>query len=80
MEYGAVRSSAPSGTPSNRNCTPTTPLLSLAVADTVTVPETAAPFAGAVIDIVGAVLSIVTLTVGLVVKLPAASRARADSV
>jgi len=46
--------SVPSATPSSRNCTPTTPVLSLAVADTVTIPETVAPFAGAVIDIVGA--------------------------
>jgi len=44
------------------------PVLSLAVADTVTIPETVAPFAGAVIDTVGAVLSIVTLTVALVVS------------
>jgi len=40
--------SVPSATLSSRNCTPTTPVLSLAVADTVTIPETVAPFAGAV--------------------------------
>jgi hypothetical protein len=50
------------------------------VADTVTIPEGVEPFAGAVIDTVGAVLSIATLTVGLVVTWPAASRACADNV
>src|SRR5262245_29705874 len=37
-EYGVVRSSAPRTTPSNKNCTPTTPTLSAALADSVTVP------------------------------------------
>jgi len=46
---------------------------------TVTIPETVAPFAGAVIDTVGAVLSIVTLTVALVVRC-CRVRARADNV
>jgi hypothetical protein len=61
-------------------------MLSLAAADTLTIPETVAPSAGAVIDTVGAVVSVgsvvptVTLTVALVVRLPAASRARADNV
>jgi hypothetical protein len=57
-------------------------MLSLAVADSVTVPETVVPFTGAVIDIVGAALSDVTLTIvlALVVTLPAASRACADNV
>ena len=64
-------SSAPSAAPSSRNCTPTTPTLSLAVAETVTVPETVAPLAGAVIDTVGGVTSDrskrVTVTTALVV-------------
>src|SRR5207237_10190088 len=37
-EYGALVSSAPSGAPSTKNCTPTTPTLSEALADTVSVP------------------------------------------
>src|SRR3989344_1755065 len=48
IEYGAVVSSAPTFTPSTLNCTPTTPTLSDALADIVTVPETVAPSAGAV--------------------------------
>src|SRR5215467_14797444 len=39
-EYGAVRSSDPSTFPSNKNCTPTTPTLSDAVAVTLIVPDT----------------------------------------
>ncbi len=46
-------SSAPSGLPSRRNCTPTTPVLSLAFADTVTVAFTVDPSAGAVNATVG---------------------------
>ena len=50
--------------PSSLNCTPTTPTLSEAVAATLTVPETVAPAAGAVIDTVGAVVSgLLTVTV-----------------
>jgi len=47
---GLVVSSVPiTIDPSRRNCTPATPTLSLATADTVTaVPETVLPFAGAV--------------------------------
>ena len=57
-------SSAPRAAPSSRNWTPTTPTLSLAVAETVTAePETVAPFAGAVIDTVGGVVSFETVTV-----------------
>ena len=56
-EYGLVVSSAPRFTPSSRNCTPTTPTLSEALAETVTVPVTVAPLAGAVIETVGAVVS-----------------------
>src|SRR5947207_900765 len=57
MVYGAVRSSAPRFAPSSLNWTPTTPTLSLAFADTVTVPVTDAPAAGAVIATVGGVRS-----------------------
>ena len=42
-------SSAPSGAPFSRNCTPTTPMLSLlALAVTLIVPDTVLPAAGAV--------------------------------
>ena len=72
----------PSATPSSRNCTLVTPTLSLAVADTVTaVPLTVAPFAGAVTDTVGGVVSVpeptVTVTPALEVsRLPLSSTAR----
>ncbi|OLC50432.1 MAG: hypothetical protein AUH43_04990 [Acidobacteria bacterium 13_1_40CM_65_14] len=56
-EYGLVVSSAPRLAPSNVNCTPATPRLSDAFADTVTLVETVAPLAGAVIDTVGGVVS-----------------------
>ena len=58
VEYGVAVSSAPRLTPSSLNCTPTTPTLSVAVAETVTaVPDTVAPLAGAVIATVGGVVS-----------------------
>ena len=66
--------------------TPTTPMLSDALALTVMVPETVAPFAGEVIDTVGGVVSgagpfeTVTVTGAEVRMLPAASRAMAVSV
>src|SRR5438128_618925 len=80
--YGAAVTSAPRLAPSSLNCTPATPTLSVAVAETVTVPATEAPAAGAVIDTVGGVVSgtglfTVTLTAAEVVVLPAASRATA---
>src|SRR5262249_39379290 len=84
--YGEAVSSAPRVTPSNRNCTPTTPLLSEALAETEIVPSTVAAFAGAVIDTVGGVVSTggvlltVTETAADVVLLPAPSRAIAVSV
>src|SRR4029079_4362276 len=56
-EKGAVVSSAPALAPSTRNCTPATPTLSAALAETVMVPETVAPAAGAVIATVGGVVS-----------------------
>ncbi len=40
--------------PSTWNCTPAMPKLLVAVAETVTVPETVEPFAGAVMETAGA--------------------------
>src|SRR5438445_13893084 len=57
MAYGAAVTSAPRFAPSSLNCTPTTPTLSVALAETVTVPATVAPSAGAVIETVGGVVS-----------------------
>src|SRR5207249_2070802 len=62
-EYGTAVTSAPRFAPSSLNCTPTTPTLSEAVAETVTVPATVATVAGAVIETVGGLLSTVTLMV-----------------
>ena len=64
-EYGATRSSAPRVAPSNLNCTPATPMSSLALAVTLTVPETVVPAAGAVMLTVGGVVSAVTVIVAL---------------
>ena len=58
IEYGAVVSSAPRGAPSSRNCTPATPTLSLALAETATFPETMVPGAGAVRDALGGEVSL----------------------
>src|ERR1041384_5262296 len=86
MLNAPLTSSAPRFTPSSLNCTPTTPTLSDADADTVTAAETDAPLAGAVNDTVGAVvpppvlLETVTLLAADVVEFPAASRATAVSV
>src|SRR5213594_2095020 len=55
--YGAVVISAPRLAPSSLNWTPTTPTLSVALAETVSVPDTVAPLAGAVIETVGGVVS-----------------------
>jgi hypothetical protein len=57
IAYGAVVSAAPRFAPFSLNCTAVTPTLSLAVALTVTVPDTVAPLAGAVTDTVGGVVS-----------------------
>ena len=57
IEYGATVSSAPRLTPSTRNCTPATPMLSAAVAAMVMVPVTV-PAAGAVSATVGGVVSV----------------------
>ena len=56
-EYGAVVSSDPMFAPSTLNCTPATATLSEALAETVTLPDTVAPLAGAVMTTVGAVVS-----------------------
>src|SRR6185295_5099126 len=76
-EYGATTSSAPRLTPSTLNCTPATPTLSEAEAETVTaLPETVAPSAGAVKETVGRVESgVATVNVKspATVALPAAS-------
>ena len=78
-EYGAAVTSSPRLASSSLNCTPTTPTLSAAVAETVTVPATGEAAAGAVIATVGGVVSLktVTLTPAEVAVLPAASRATA---
>ena len=55
--YGAAVSAAPVFTPSTWNWTLDTPTLSAAVAVTFTAPNTVAPDAGAVSDMVGAVVS-----------------------
>src|SRR5436190_2007738 len=47
-EYGAAASSTPRLAPSSRNCTPTTPTLSEALAVTLVVPPTVAPETGEV--------------------------------
>ena len=57
VSNGALVSSAPMFAPSSRNCTPTTPMLSEASALTVTMPDTVAPPAGAVMVTVGGVVS-----------------------
>src|SRR5438105_14844168 len=57
MEYGLAVTSAPRLAPSSLNWTPTTPTLSEALAETVTVPTTVAPAAGEVIETVGGVVS-----------------------
>src|SRR3954468_8885618 len=80
IEYGDAVTSAPRFAPSSRNWTPATPTLSDADAETMTpAPETVAPPAGAVIDTVGDVRSLFTVTVtpADVAVLPAPSRATA---
>src|SRR5204863_405764 len=56
-EYGAAASSTPRLAPSSRNCTPTTPMLSEALAVTLVVPPTVAPETGEVMLTVGGVVS-----------------------
>jgi hypothetical protein len=78
--YGAAVSSPLSGAPSSRNCTPTTPTASVAVAPTDTVPETVAPGVGALMSTTGGVVSGAGVVAGAgavwAERLPAASRAR----
>src|SRR5206468_3093888 len=76
---GAAVSSVPRFAPSSRNWTPATPTLSAAVAVIVVVPETVAPFAGAVTLTVGGGVWLQTVTgyAAEVVAFPAASRVRA---
>jgi hypothetical protein len=57
MEYGATVSSAPRLAPSSLNCTPATPVLSKAVAETLMLPETVELAMGAVRETVGGVVS-----------------------
>src|SRR5213594_2144150 len=75
---GAVVTSAPRFAPSSLNCTPTTPTLSVALAETVTVPATVEPAAGAVMDTVGGVVSgnaaVVNVKSAETARFPAASR------
>src|SRR5205807_1944632 len=73
--YGAAVASAPRLAPSSLNWTPTTPTLSVALAETVIVPATEAPAVGAASETVGGALSTVTLTAAEVAVFPAASRA-----
>src|SRR5437899_6447020 len=68
-------SSGPRLAPSSLNWTPTTPTLSEAVAETVIVPETVAPAVGAVIETVGAVVSLKVTVKLAVAVLPESSRA-----
>src|SRR6266849_8457376 len=56
-EYGALVSSAPKLAPSIVNCTPATPTLSEALAETGTVPWIVAPLLGEVTLTVGGVVS-----------------------
>ena len=80
--YGDVVSGAPRSTPSSRNCTLETPTLSVAVAVTVTEPDTVDPPAGAEIATFGEVVSAlltVTATSADTFALPARSRATAVS-
>ena len=66
-EYGGVVFSVPRFAPSNLNCTPTTPTLSEALAETVTVPETVAPFCGAAMETVGRMTSTPACVVALTI-------------
>src|SRR2546422_1176324 len=63
--YGAAVTSAPRVTLSSLNCTPTMPTLSVALAETVIVPKTVTPAAGAVIETVGGVTSAMALLTSL---------------
>jgi hypothetical protein len=75
IPYGAVVSSAPSGWPSRRNCTPATPTSSVAVAVTLTLPDTTAPAGGAVTvalggDVSGGPVAVLKATMCMTQRLP----------
>ena len=57
VEYGEAVSSVFKFTPSSLNWTPATPMLSLAVAEMVIVPETVVPPVGEVREMAGAIVS-----------------------
>ena len=57
--YGAAVTSGPRFAPSSLNWTPATPTLSVAVAEMVSVPAVVDPDAGAVMETVGEIVSIV---------------------
>src|SRR5438132_11366275 len=57
IEYGGPGTSVPSAASSSLNCTPTTPTLSGALAETATTAVTACPARGAVIDTAGTTVS-----------------------
>src|SRR5205823_6158445 len=76
IEYGAVVTCAPRFAPSSLNWTPTMPTLSAALAETVTVPATVAPAAGAVIETEGGVVSALGGTVLKSVEISDALSAR----
>ena len=59
-----MRAGRSSAAPSSRNWTPATPTLSVALALTLTVPDTVAPAAGAVMATVGAVVSVMVMLTG----------------
>src|SRR6185503_3807490 len=75
IEYGNAVNSGPIATPSSRNCTPTTPTSSDAFAATTTLTPETAPLAGAVIDTVGAAVSMLTMRMLAKFVLPLMSRA-----
>src|SRR3989442_14375882 len=58
-------SSAPRLTPSSLNWTPTTPMLSVAFAATVRVPETVAPAVGVMMEAAGGVMSVNVAVTGV---------------
>src|SRR5206468_5268058 len=79
-EYVLVESSGPRFAMSSLNCTPTTPTLSEAVAETVMVPETELLAAGAATDTAGGVVSggggVMKVESPDTARFPAASRDR----
>src|SRR3989442_613895 len=70
MAYGAAVTSAARLAPSSVNCTPATPTLSEAVAETEIVPETVEPADGAVIETAGGVASFTSVNTLALVAMP----------